>query len=247
MASRMTGRSSATRGSSQTLSQAQDYRGFPTAGKPKMSGYGLRMQHKNEGVVVCFDCHTDVSQSFIVGENVNPPYYRQLNVFVTEACNADGSEDGSPEPEGEDTLGLDNDGDLVVDGADSDCNPAAATPGETSGPGLDMLIVTVHDKVNRVLSLQYGVACETTDNTIEFGSLDQVSSYTYTGQVCNIGNTGTYDWAYPADPPSFFFLVVGNDGTVESSYGTDGAGNERPEDTVNTDCPLPQNLSQRRD
>jgi uncharacterized protein (DUF736 family) len=40
-----------------------------------------------------------------------------------------------------------------------------------------------------------------------------------------------------------FFLVVANNGTVESSYGADGAGAQRPEDLVVGSCNLMQDLT----
>ena len=93
-----------------------------------------------------------------------------------------------------------------------------------------------------------GQPCEATNNTIEFGPLDQVSSYTYSGQECFIGNTGSYVWTYPVGLDSLFFLVVGNNMTVEGSYGTGGdEGRERPEDTANLACALPLDLSNRCD
>ena len=41
-----------------------------------------------------------------------------------------------------------------------------------------------------------------------------------------------------------FFLVVGNNGAVEGSFGFDGAGVERPEDaSATTVCDLAQDLT----
>ena len=41
--------------------------------------------------------------------------------------------------------------------------------------------------------------------------------------------------------------VVAQDGTNSGSYGTDGTGQERPEDVSSLDCPLPQSLGDRCD
>jgi hypothetical protein len=40
-----------------------------------------------------------------------------------------------------------------------------------------------------------------------------------------------------------FFLIVGNNGIVEGSYGVDGAAFERPEHLATPECDLAQDLS----
>jgi hypothetical protein len=213
---------------------------FDLNGLPKASGYGLRKQHLNAGVNDCLACHADVDQSFILGEDVNPPQYSRADVVILNSCNTDGSEDGSPEPNGDDNVGLDNDGDTVIDGLDPDCGAPVPGPGETG-----TLRVDAKDEVLGTMDLLYVVACDTSQNTIEWGFLNQVSSYTYAGQECLIGNTGSYVWTYPAG--DIFFLIVANNGTIEGSYGLDGNGTERPEDSSSTVCPLPQDLADRCD
>lgn len=94
------------------------------------SGYGagLRQHHYNAGVTNCANCHQDaVPANFTpVGEGALPTYYADPGtghpMMPTDACNQDSSEDFAGSP-----AGLDNDGDLVYDGADSDCT-ATATP-----------------------------------------------------------------------------------------------------------------------
>jgi len=41
---------------------------------------------------------------------------------------------------------------------------------------------------------------------------------------------------------SYFFVIVGNDGDEEGSYGLDGFSVERPEDIGTPTCDHPQNL-----
>ena len=83
-------------------------------------GAGLRSHHANSNVgldngnLACIDCHDDDPSP--LGENAVPAYYGGTNVNVFDPCNLDGSENWTP-----DGLGLDNDGDLVYDNADSDC------------------------------------------------------------------------------------------------------------------------------
>ncbi len=92
-----------------------------------------------------------------------------------------------------------------------------------------------------LLEISYVPACDAVDHTIYYGPLGGVSSYNYTGAECSIGTTGaaTFD---PGGLPSAFFLVVGEDGIDEGSYGTSSAMMERPEDVGTIGCDRPQNL-----
>ena len=122
---------------------------------------------------------------------------------------------------------------------------AAATPGEATD-----LIITGFDPGSGHIALTYAPACGAADHHIEFGALDGVASYAYSGQVCGIGTSGAYATFDPG-PGSFFVLVVGDDGVgVEGSYGTSfigGVSAERPQDTLDPACPRVQDLSQRCD
>ena len=215
-------------------------------GKPKASGYGLRLQHLNKGVMQCITCHTTDDQVQVQPESTSPPYYARADVNITDSCNTDGTEDTSPEPNGEDTVGLDNDGDLLIDGADPDCG-AASGPGETGGALMGRLVVTTRDDLLGSLNLTVGINCGATNQTLIWGPLSAVSSYGYSGQDCLMDNTGNHTWTFGTGSGSLFFLVVGNDGLVEGSYGIDSSGVERPEDTLLATCPMPQDLMARCD
>jgi len=93
----------------------------PTPGTPNNHwGAGLRLHHANanvgtdDGGMECVDCHED--DPLPLPEDVLPAYYGGANINVLDPCNPNGSENWTS-----DTLGLDNDGDLDYDGADSDC------------------------------------------------------------------------------------------------------------------------------
>jgi len=122
---------------------------------------------------------------------------------------------------------------------------AVATPGEATD-----LIVTGYDAGTGYISFTYTPACSASDHHLEFGPLDGVGAYAYSGQVCGIGTSGAYGTFDPG-PGSFFFLVVGDDGAgIEGSYGKsliDGVPAERPPDALDPSCPLVQDLSQRCD
>jgi hypothetical protein len=121
----------------------------------------------------------------------------------------------------------------------------AATPGEATD-----LLVTGYDSGTGAISISWTPACGASDHHVEFGPLDSVETYGYSGQDCSIGSGGSYT-AFNPGPGSFFFMVVGNDGAgIEGSYGISTAGGspaERPEDLLDPSCSLTQNLSQRCD
>jgi hypothetical protein len=124
-----------------------------------------------------------------------------------------------------------------------------ATPGEVSGPGRAPLLVTGYDRTTGNLSVSYNPACGTTDNNIYFGMLDQVAAVSWSGETCNIGVSGTYAEFNPGSE-SYFFIVVGNEGASEGSYGTewqvDGTEVER-EPFPGNSCGQSQDLSQSCD
>jgi hypothetical protein len=119
------------------------------------------------------------------------------------------------------------------------------TPGEATD-----LLVTGYDTASGNLSLSWTPACGAADHHIEFGPLQDVGTYGYSGQACGIGTTGSIGSFNPG-PGSYFFIVVGDDGIgIEGSYGTSTAGGaytERPESAADPSCALVQDLSQRCD
>ena len=121
----------------------------------------------------------------------------------------------------------------------------AATLGEVTD-----LAVVDRDPGTGQISIQYQPACGATDHHIEYGLLQDVGLALYSGQVCGIGASGTFDGILPENE-SLFFLVVGNDGAgVEGSYGTsfvDGLHAERSDDTSDPVCVFVQDLSERCD
>lgn len=103
-----------------------NYRGFPTFGRSKSSGYGLRRHHFNSGVTVCLVCHApEPPGGAILPESEGPPYYARSDVSLggrpVDACtNEDTAND-------QDAAGLDNDGDGLYELNDADC--LECTPG----------------------------------------------------------------------------------------------------------------------
>ena len=194
------------------------------------TGGGLRQHHFNTGNDFCYQCHSsDPAET----ENTVPVYYGTADTNVTDPCNTVGTANTGENWTVTDTIGLDNDGDNVYDAADSDCATSSGTPGE-----VDLLTVSGYNPATGAVDLAYSVGCGTSDNILVWGDLAQVSTYNYSGQLCAIGNGGTLNWTPPAG--NLFFLLVGNDGTAEGSYGMSSIGTERPEEAV---CAFTQDLS----
>ena len=124
-----------------------------------------------------------------------------------------------------------------------------STPGEVSGPDQDLMLVTGFDRATGDLSVSYEPACGTTDNNIYFGPLDQVATWNWSGDTCNIGVSGTYAGFNPG-PDSYFFVVVGNDNASEGSYGTlrqTGGSESERDDFPSNSCGQIQDLSESCD
>jgi hypothetical protein len=114
----------------------------------------------------------------------------------------------------------------------------SSTPGETCGDGMPRMRVKGIETNASTLTLSYEPGCGTTDNNVYFGSLDDVSSYDYSGQVCGVGMSGITSFDLPSG--SYFFVIVGDNDSVEGSYGRDGMSVERP---AWGSCGFPQDLS----
>jgi hypothetical protein len=224
---------------------------------------GLRQHHWNAdadhpglNLKVCLDCHADADPAAFTpaGEDVLPTYYAEADpvdypLLPVDPCDGSGPalEDqyGNLIDGGPDGRGTDNDGDLVYDGADTDCSAAPITPGEAAGAALPPLLVTAHNAGAGTVDLSYGAACTASDNSLVWGDLNfhGAPTYNYVGQLCSIGNTGTFNgWSYPAG--GIFFLIVANDTAFEGSYGLDSTGTER---TANPGCGYAQDLANRCD
>jgi hypothetical protein len=138
-------------------------------------------------------------------------------------------------------------GDGFCEGTEDESNCFAdcvfGTPGETSHhdvPG-DQMRVTGYEDVTAMLDITYTPACDATQHTIYLGDLASVSSYAYTSAECDVGVSGAASFA--PGPDDVFYVIVGHDGAREGSYGADGDGLERPEDTGTPGCDQPQELS----
>jgi hypothetical protein len=102
-----------------------DYGETNFGGEPKASGYGLRQHHANNGVTLCAGCHATTT---ILPESSPPPYYTMMVSRLTNPC--DSTQEDMPFDV--DSIGLDNDGDGLVDALDPDCAAVTTTTTTTS-------------------------------------------------------------------------------------------------------------------
>lgn len=111
--------------------------------------------------------------------------------------------------------------------------------GEASGCGADgWMTVTGHDRQTGTVTISYRACPGASDHTVHYGPLSLVAFYAYSGMECLLGATGSASFTLPEG--SFYWLIVGNDGTQEGCYGTRRDGTERPPDPNAGPCALPQ-------
>ncbi len=116
-------------------------------------------------------------------------------------------------------------------------------PGEASPPQTPM---TVAKQVGSALLLSYDPAPCASDHAVYSGispaTMDGPPQWT--DQHCFVGSSGSSGIDPPDPPPGslLYFVIVGNDGTNEGSYGRDHAGVERPEAVGLPDCDFPRVL-----
>ena len=101
---------------------------------------------------------------------------------------------------------------------------AGSVPDGGRVPGTPL---TVEHAAGGTIRLDWGASCSTGDNDFEIyeGSLDAL--YSHTMKFCTTGGTTTSTFL-PA-PGSTYYIVVPRNGPREGSYGSDGAGAERPQ------------------
>ena len=75
-----------------------------------------------------------------------------------------------------------------------------------------------------------------------FGDLTAVGAYAYSGAECFCGDDGSTSFV-PGGATNLFFVIAGNNGAVEGSFGRDALDTERPEASLAVGCDLPQELT----
>ncbi len=115
-------------------------------------------------------------------------------------------------------------------------------PGETSHQNVSAEQMTVtYDRGLNEITLNYTPACSSNANTVYYGDIASIATYGYTGAQCYADISGSA--VLTGSPDNIFFVIAGNNGVEEGSYGDDSTGTERPEATGIGACDLPQNLT----
>ena len=118
---------------------------------------------------------------------------------------------------------------------------APPAPGETSRQSIPA--EAMHASWNKgtgQVHVTYTAACDSTGHAAYWGNLAQLSSYAWSGSQCASGS-GAIDFTPPSG--SIFFVIVGNNGVKEGSYGKNSAGTQRPEAIGIGACDYPQQLT----
>ena len=119
------------------------------------SGVGLRRHHEAEvGAGTCNSCHS--SNPTPVGEDVAPFYYGKSGINIADSCDADGTESKFG------ATGLDNDGDVLIDGNDPDCQVVSNTPPTRPGT-LSASAITVNSA-----TVSWGASTDADGDTISY-------------------------------------------------------------------------------
>ena len=131
---------------------------------------------------------------------------------------------------------------VTIDEVTVPVTSSGGTPGQASRQLIqgEQMTASWNEGTSQI-DLTYTPACGSTEHTVYYGDLASVATYGYSGATCSVGTGGTT--SFDPGPGSAFFLIVGNNGSVEGSYGADSSLPQRPEDTGTPGCNHPQDLS----
>jgi hypothetical protein len=140
-------------------------------------------------------------------------------------------------------------GDNDDDGIDDICedHPLPGVPGEASHhqyPAEHMTVSSYDDNSGEIV-IDFTRACDAAEHNIYYGDLSSVSEHDYSHVACWVGYDGSARFTPVPVLDNIFFVVVGNSDfpePAEGSYGTDGYGEQRPQDPDISPCYYEQNL-----
>ena len=129
-------------------------------------------------------------------------------------------------------------------GNTSEFSGLAVSPKEAS-PAKDMQVAI---GAGGTLSIAYAPACGATDRALCWGTAGPggigAGGMTWTGAACGLGTSGSAG-VLLGNPPVgqvYYFVIAGQNGSIEGSYGQDSNGTERSEATLAVICDRPQFL-----
>ncbi len=114
-----------------------------------------------------------------------------------------------------------------------------AAPSETSPPSLGQPM-HVSKGSGTSVNVTYTAACHAASETIYRGASPISGALNWTTSYCNVGSS--FDPGNPSPGAYHYFVIVGQNGISEGSYGKDSSGTERPEASGVGSCDLPQSL-----
>lgn len=124
--------------------------------------------------------------------------------------------------------------------------PGACAPGTPSNPkeASSATALTAARGAGSTVTVAYAPACAALDHAAYWGEGPIAGGVVWTQAACGIGNTGggSFDPGDPAPGSFFYFVVVGQNGAKEGSYGAASSG-ERPEAIGIGACDKPRDLT----
>jgi len=177
-------------------------------------GRGLRQHHLTKAAAACDDCHNDTDHATTgsAPESVFPSFYKSAsNTAGLAPC------DGSEERFASFTISLDNDGDGLTDGADSDC--------ATGAPDINL----------SPTSLAFGTVTVGSPSTLSF-QIQNVgtATLTVTSITRTAGTSTEFTFSAPATP---FTIPAGGSQTVQVTYTPTDIGADSGSLTIASDDP----------
>jgi len=159
---------------------------------------GLRQHHARAGVTACSGCHSDANPAKYtpVGEDVLPPFYALGVAANNDPC----------------TDNLDNDGDMLTDGADPDCVANTAPFAVDDSYTTDQAVT---------LDVAAGSGVLVNDTDVDGDALTATIKANAANGTVTLNADGSFQ--YVPDPLFFgsdTFTYVANDGTVDSNIAT---------------------------
>jgi len=111
-----------------------------------------------------------------------------------------------------------------------EASPKGAPMTAVKGPGTSVVV-------------NYMPGCGATTHAVYWGSGPISSPLNWADVACDVPCEGTFDPGDPNPGEWIYFVVVGQNSTLEGSYGTNSLDQERPESVGIGPCDKPQDLS----
>jgi subtilisin-like proprotein convertase family protein len=116
------------------------------------------------------------------------------------------------------------------------CPPASTPPVPDGSFGVGMTASRASG-LGEGIQLAWDTAtCAARNYHLLYGDLSRVSAYELTGGVCGLGPVGSYSWNNTPAGDLWFIVVADDAGSLEGSWGNDGAGAPRNGSIASSQC-----------